>query len=63
MKQRFLRIQGALRSRINSLAHLLAQRHETRLRASLLAQLQAAANEGKTLDELHSLLDTMEAAP
>jgi hypothetical protein len=56
------RIVGVLRSRLNTLAHDLAQREETRLRAALIAQVQAAADQGATAQQLHAMVDTLEAA-
>lgn len=56
------RIVGVLRSRLNQLAHELAQREETRLRAVLIAQVQDAADQGATAQQLHAMVDTLEAA-
>jgi hypothetical protein len=56
------RVAGVLRSRINCLAHELAQREENRLRALLIAQVQAAADEGASAAQLHAMVDTLEAA-
>lgn len=56
------RVVGILRSRINTLAHDMAQREENRLRAALIAQLQDAADQGATAQQLHGMVDVMEAA-
>ena len=56
------RIVGVLRSRLNTLAHDLAIREETRLRAALIAQVQAAADQGASAQQLHGMVDVMEAA-
>lgn len=56
-------LQGPLRARINRLAHRQALQHETRLRASLLAQVQTARDNGATFDELAALVDKLEAVP
>lgn len=56
------RIVGPLRSRLNQLAHDLAMREETRLRAVLIAQVQDAADQGATAQQLHAMVDVMEAA-
>lgn len=55
-------VVGILRSRINILAHEMAQREETRLRAVLIAQVQAAADQGASAQQLHAMVDTLEAA-
>jgi hypothetical protein len=39
----------------------LAQSYESRLRADLIAKLQAAADSGAALAELHVMVDAMEA--
>jgi hypothetical protein len=54
------RIEGPLRSRLNSLAHAQAVQHEMRLRGDLIGKVQAAADGGATLAELHELVDNME---
>ena len=55
------RVNGPLRSRLNALAHSLALQHEGRIRADLIAKVQAAADAGATLAELHAMVDNMEA--
>ena len=56
-------LAGPLRARINRLAHAQALHHETRLRASLLKQVQTARNDGASFDELAALVAGLEAAP
>ena len=56
-------LAGPLRARINRLAHLLALHHETRLKASLLEQVQNARDGGASFDELAALVAKLEAAP
>jgi predicted ATPase with chaperone activity len=56
-------LSGPLRSRINRLAHAHALQHETRLKASLLEQVQAARDGGASFDELAALVGKLEAAP
>jgi hypothetical protein len=56
------RIVGPLRSRVNQLAHAMAQTEEVRLQAVLTRQLQDAADQGATAQELHRMVDTLEAA-
>ncbi|MEO7954663.1 MAG: hypothetical protein ABIR35_11325 [Polaromonas sp.] len=56
-----VRVCGPLRSRINALAHSLAGQEEKRIRAALIAQVQAAADDGAKLPELHSIVDRLEA--
>ena len=56
-------LAGPLRVRINRLAHAQALQHETRLKASLLEQVQNARDIGASFDELAALVDTLEAAP
>lgn len=53
-------LAGPLRARINRLAHSQALQHETRLKASLLAQVQTARDDGASFDELAALLDQLE---
>lgn len=56
-------LAGPLRARINRLAHSHALHHETRLKASLLEQVQTARDDGASFEELAALVDKMEAAP
>ncbi|NDP47875.1 MAG: hypothetical protein GZ085_05675 [Sulfuriferula multivorans] len=60
-KRQTIHISGTLRSRINSLAHAQAQQAETRYRSDMLRHLQDAAGEGASLDDLHAMVDVMEA--
>ena len=55
-------LAGPLRARINRLAHLQALQHETRLKALLLEQVQAARNGGASFDELAAMVAKLEAA-
>lgn len=52
-------IPAPVRSRINSLAHHLAALEETRIRAALLARVQAAADGGASVDALRELVDKL----
>ena len=56
-------LAGPLRVRINRLAHAQALQHETRLKASLLEQVQSARDSGASFDELAALVAKLEAAP
>ena len=56
-------LTGPLRARINGLAHANALQHETRLRASLIKQVQTARDDGASFDELAALVAGLEAAP
>ena len=56
-------LAGPLRARINRLAHLHALHHETRLKASLLEQVQTARDDGASFDELAAMVAKLEAAP
>ena len=56
-------LAGPLRARINRLAHAHALQHETRLKASLLEQVQSARDGGASFDELAALVAELEAAP
>jgi hypothetical protein len=56
-------LAGPLRARINRLAHSQAAQHETRLKALLLKQVQAARDSGASFDELAALVAKLEAAP
>ena len=56
-------LTGPLRARINRLAHAQALHHETRLKALLLEQVQAARDGGASFDELAALVDRLEAEP
>lgn len=59
------RIPSPVRSRINALAHHLAALEETRLRAILIARVQAAAADGASFEALNELVDKLrdESAP
>ena len=54
-------LAGPLRTRINRLAHAQALQHETRLKASLLEQVQSARDSGASFDELAALVANLEA--
>ena len=56
-------LAGPLRARINRLAHSQALQHETRLKALLLEQVQAARNSGASFDELAAMVSRLEVAP
>lgn len=56
-------LAGPLRARINRLAHSQALQHETRLKASLLEQVQTARDGGASFDELAAMVAKLEAAP
>ncbi len=56
------RIVGPLRSRVNQLAHAMAQTEEVRLQAVLTRHLQDAADEGATAAQLHDMLQKLEDA-
>lgn len=56
-------LAGPLRARINRLAHSQALQHETRLKASLLEQVQAARDGGASFDELTALVTALETRP
>ena len=53
-------LAGPLRARINKLAHSQALLHETRLKASLLEQVQAARDGGASFNELTALVTGFE---
>lgn len=53
-------IVGALKSRLNVLAHAAAVKQEALLREDLTLRLRAAAQEGATLADLHAILDRFE---
>ncbi|MFM2448838.1 MAG: hypothetical protein RIS44_1288 [Pseudomonadota bacterium] len=55
------RIVGALKSRVNQLAHRWALADELKHRAAILARLNDASAQGKRSPELHELLDELEA--
>jgi hypothetical protein len=55
-------LNGPLRVRLNKLAHMQAQAHETALRAALVAQVQQARDAGLGFDELSAMVDGLEAA-
>ena len=54
-------LAGPLRARINRLAHAQALQHETRLKASLLEQVQTARDGGASFNELAALVANLEA--
>ena len=54
-------LAGPLRARINRLAHAQALQHETRLKASLLEQIQSARDSGASFAELAALVANLEA--
>ena len=54
-------LAGLLRARINRLAHAQALHYETRLKALLLEQVQAARAGGASFDELQVLVAKLEA--
>ena len=56
-------LASPLRARINRLAHSHALQQESRLRALLLEQVQAARDGGASFNELAALVGRMEAAP
>ena len=56
-------LTGALRVRINRLAHAQALQHETHLKALLLEQVQAARDGGASFAELAALVDRLAAEP
>ena len=56
-------LAGPLRTRINRMAHAQALHHETRLKALLLNQVQAARDGGASFDELAALVAELEAEP
>ena len=56
-------LTGPLRVRINRLAHAQALQHETRLKASLLEQVQSARDGGASFAELAALVDSLAAEP
>lgn len=55
------RIVGALKSRVNQLAHRWALADELKHRAAILERLNDLAAQGKRSPELHALLDELEA--
>jgi hypothetical protein len=55
------RIVGALKSRVNQLAHRWALADELKHRAAILERLNAASAQGQRAPELHALLDELEA--
>ena len=61
MKNPSIRIAGPLRSRVNRLVHVKAQRFGLDEQARLMAQLQKLADTGATIDELHAHLDLIES--
>ena len=56
-------LAGPLRARINRLAHSHALQHETRLKASLLEQVQTARDGGASFAEQAALVAKLEAGP
>ena len=58
-----MQLTGPLRARINRLAHAQALQHETRLRASLLVQVQAARDGGASFNELAAMVAKLEGEP
>ena len=56
---------GRAATGLNQSAGTLSQalQHETRLKASLLEQVQAARNDGASFDELAAMVAKLEAAP
>ena len=56
-------LAGPLRAQINQLAHAHALQYELRLRASLLAQVQAARAGGASFADLTELVGKLETAP
>lgn len=56
-------LAGPLRALINRLAHAHALHHETRLKASILEQVQAARDDGASFDELAAMVSRLEVAP
>lgn len=52
-----------VRSRINRIAHAIAQQQEKELRDRLLAELRQRAATGATLIDLQRRLDEIEGAP
>jgi hypothetical protein len=59
--QQAMPVGGPLRRRINRLAHTIAQRAESRLRAGMLATLSEAREAGADHTELAALVASMEA--
>jgi hypothetical protein len=55
-------LNGPLRVRLNKFAHQQGQRHEVALRATLVAQVQAARDSGQSLEQLTALVGRLEAA-
>ena len=56
-------LAGPLRARINRLAHSHALHHETRLKASLLEQVQTARDGGASFAELAALEASFSVKP
>jgi hypothetical protein len=56
-----VRIVGGLKSRVNQLAHRLALADELKHRAAILERLNTLAAQGKRANELHAVLDELEA--
>jgi hypothetical protein len=54
-------LSGALKTRINRLAHAAAIRHETATRQQLLNDLQRLASAGADLKTLETHLDNLES--
>ena len=55
-------IERPLLARINRVAHAHAMQHEGRIKADLLARLQAAKNSGVPISAMHDMLSRMETA-
>lgn len=56
-------IERPLLARINRVAHARALQHEGRIKADLLARLQAAKNSGVPSSAMYDMLSRMETAP
>lgn len=54
------RIIGLMKTRVNHLAHELAQIYEQRTRLKITAELLEAADKGATVEDLHKQLDEIE---
>ena len=54
------RIVGLLKTRVNQLAHELAQAYEQRTRLKITAELREAADKGAIAEDLHNQLDGIE---
>ena len=56
-----LRVTGELRQRVNQISHAIGVAEGLRYRAELMARLKDAAEHGATFNELHKILDNLEA--